>query len=255
MCADRDSSRTKTFVSSLSSWSSAAGQLDALAGFQTNTHSIQMESMKHVYMQAKAALQQGISPDHCVSGYRLSAFKLQTKPSTAGWKIHGTSSSQQDKKSTFLALHPFGNEHVVGKGSMMNDDQSEKLSHQQNRQIDLQRNSMGAPSQDRSGIIPTEHGSSIINPLFKEETPTSFPSSSNGVSKKFDDTNLFALHDEATRKHPNSESSRSSNFKLFLEPVDSLHVEIQQLQARILERIRSSASLNMASQNLYFLKF
>ncbi|KAI5058046.1 hypothetical protein GOP47_0026216 [Adiantum capillus-veneris] len=254
--SDRDSSRTKTFVSSLSSWSSAAGQLDALAGFQMNAHSIQMESMKHVYMQTKAALQQGISPDHCVSGYRVSAFKVQTKPSNAAWRVYGPSSPLQEKKAAFLPSHPFNREDDVTKGSDVEqpEDPSNHNIEGKTRQLDLQRHTAGTSqdlatnSQERDcGSMPTECShrnqqgiSSILSPIFKGEALGSFPSSYHGFMKKGDNAAVFSLHNDEMKKHPKSESSRSSNFKLFLEPVDSLHVEIQQLQARILERMKSS---------------
>ncbi|MCO5548057.1 hypothetical protein L7F22_001513 [Adiantum nelumboides] len=244
--SDRDSSRTKTFVSSLSSWSSAAGQLDALAGFQTNAHSIQMESMKHVYMQTKAALQQGISPDHCVSGYRVSAFKVQTKPSSSGWRVYGTSPPRQEKKPALLTSHPFSREDDITKGSILNPEQSEESSQQRHTSETSQ--DLAKNSQERDcGNMPTECGthsqqaiSSILNPGFKDEASGSLSSSYHGFLKQGDNAAVFSLHDDEMKKHPKSESSRSSNFKLFLEPVNSLHVEIQQLQARILERMKSS---------------
>ncbi|KAH7445513.1 hypothetical protein KP509_01G012500 [Ceratopteris richardii] len=253
---DRESSRTKTFVSSMSSWSSAAGQLEALSGFQTNAHSLQMESMKHVYMQTKAALQKGISPDHCVSGYRLSAFKVQTKPSSDR-KNYGASSLLQDKRPASLPSQPFSRDDDPMKSCPMNVEQLEDSFHTKsvntNRMAEWQPNAGGAgsftkPEQRDSENFPTDSVdekhrmiSSILEPLFREEPSCKVATSCEKVCYKGECAPSRGLHDDA-KKHSGSDSSRSSNVRLFLEPVDSLHLEIQQLQTRILERMKSSSN-------------
>ena len=235
-----------------------------MSGFRSNAHSIQLESMKHVYMQTKAALHQGRSPEHCLSGYRLSAFKVQSKTPYDRWKVHGLS-SQEDTKYNCLSPYNSGKdpaqpksltdygkgpedvtcEHTDNEGE--NPRTQESIPHLGHHQL------LGSGySHDESSNMNTTELSQrtafpIIRPMLKEKNSsgTSSPSMTNlktqDVSRSCNDA-----------KQSKPELSESANIKLFLEPVDSLHVEIQQLQARILNRIKASSNLKVIT-NICFM--
>ena len=240
-----------------------------MSGFRSNAHSIQLESMKHVYMQTKAALNQGRSPEHCLSGYRLSAFKVQSKTPYDRWKVHELS-SQEDAKYNCLSSYNSGKdpaqpnslidygkgpedvtyEHTNNEGengSAMHPRPQDSFPHLGQHQLLGSGYSHDESSNMNITELSQRTGFPIVRPMLKERnsSATSSPAMTNlktqDVSRSCTDA-----------KQSKPELSESANIKIFLEPVDSLHVEIQQLQARILNRIKASSNLKVIT-NICFM--
>eukprot|EP01018_Ginkgo_biloba_P021963 Gb_23828 [translate_table: standard] len=238
--SERESQRTKTFVSTMSSWSSSASQVDGVAGYRSSMHSMQLESMRHVYMQ-NSPVQQMPSQDECVSGYGLSSIKLQEKPSSAYLKDRANLQELQ----TDSCLELRGDEkslqsHNSGSGPQDYYQETERLLYASGRAEGTER-----LSNCGSSPCATYGGHNYING--DRESPKAHTGLSE-ASKR-----AIAAQDSMYSGCDSLKERNAESISLAVAPthgplqashtvVDSLHDEIQQLQARIMSRLRDAPS-------------
>ncbi|MCO5555541.1 hypothetical protein L7F22_009086 [Adiantum nelumboides] len=234
--ADQDLHTSKSFVSSLSAW--PVGQCDSSSsGLRSHVHSIQLkESMRHVYTQAKAALQQGGISSEGANCLRL-ASNLDNKASG----VHWDSVSAIDKDlSENLADH---------QPSDSPKDFSEEIANQEPSPAAVLEKAAnllasykeiageGPKTYLRTAEVPEQEA----GPTADWETSFTLLSAAR-PSSSVEITEPFALSTEGNVGGSSEGSLSTVASAGSLGIVDGLHIQIQRLQARIKSQLRDSHS-------------
>lgn len=242
-CAEQNSLKAKTFVSSLSSWS-ATPCGDTNGALRGGLHSIQVkESMRHAYIQAKNALQQQSSASSDDGGISSAsgharAYAYASDPS----------STQQEEppQHEFMALQRGGQSSMMTapmpEDTMVVDIGTETLQHPDGQEdeeaIEMEGHTILYQAQDTSQP-DWETSFALVS--------TTRPNPSGGMAEPgFTPVTEMSQQDRPP-EGPGTASVQTSGegpFRMVLDDdpgaVDSLHMEIQRLQARIMSRLRDS---------------
>jgi hypothetical protein len=248
--AEQNSLKAKTFVSSLSSWA-ATPVGDTSGSLRGGLHAIQVkESMRHAYVQAKTALQQGSadSSDDGASGLVVSGSG-QAQPYAGPHMDDGSGVSQEEP-------HAYEQQELRFPSHM---DQQPTTARQ------LNTFSPGDPERDVSyhpqahDANPAEMGMRSLSFQAQDTSQPDWETSFALVSTTRPtptgptaEPSYGTLDSHPLDRHPDAAAGGTTSlrtsgegpFRVVLDDnpgaVDSLHVEIQRLQARIMSRLRDS---------------
>ncbi|CAM6079900.1 unnamed protein product [Sphagnum tenellum] len=250
LMSEQNSLKAKTFVSSLSSWA-ATPVGDTSGSLRGGLHAIQVkESMRHAYVQAKTALQQGSadSSDDGASGLVVSGSG-QAQPYAGPHMDDGSGVSQEEP-------HAYEQQELRFPSHM---DQQPTTARQ------LNTFSPGDPERDVSyhpqahDANPAEMGMRSLSFQAQDTSQPDWETSFALVSTTRPtptgptaEPSYGTLDSHPLDRHPDAAAGGTTSlrtsgegpFRVVLDDnpgaVDSLHVEIQRLQARIMSRLRDS---------------
>ncbi|KAI5064878.1 hypothetical protein GOP47_0019573 [Adiantum capillus-veneris] len=239
--ADQDLHKSKSFVSSLSAW--PVGQCDSSSsGLRSHVHSIQLkESMRHVYTQAKAALQQGGS----ISAEGANCLRLASNLDSKATGVHWDSISATDQDVS----ETLGDQHHGDSPK----DFSEEITNQEASPAAVLEKAANllatykeiAGESSRTYLRTVEVPAQEAGPTADWETSCTLLSAAR-PSSSVEITEPFALNTESNADATTGGSSEGSLTTVTsgssLGTVDGLHIQIQRLQARIKSQLRDSHS-------------
>eukprot|EP01018_Ginkgo_biloba_P001910 Gb_17695 [translate_table: standard] len=229
--SDQDCYKTKTFVSSLSSWPVA--HCDTSTSLRNNVQSMQLkESMRQVYTQTKAALQRANHEGVDTSYNTSSSLKVQAKPS-----VHWDATASDDQQG-----HESPDEEMPSPKNSIGLMEESSYS-----------NLLEKTTQSVSDKNDSDGSSIVVNSLQSYNAPAQDPLqanwessfalySHNGPNKSSHSLNDLELERTSEGNGPTKQMSDSTFTVAEESPVavENLQAEIQRLQARIMSRLRDS---------------